>query len=229
MKNTQTLIQSLDQEKLLRTLGARRRPTRLSAGLRQRLEYWQKKLPKLLDPRIAHRIVGLDSSDSPLMHLSDGTCFGSPKLVKTMRDASHVCCFVATVGPGIESAVNTCMARNRYSDAYILDTLGSMAAEALIDGFHKDFERQSRKQGKGVTLRFSPGYCDWDISDQIHLFSLFKDEEPAGVHLTETCLMSPCKSVSGVFGILPVDSGGSLEKYNPCRSCGQPHCRARRI
>lgn len=212
----------------MRSLGARRRPTRLSAGLRQRLDYWQEKLPKLLDPRVSHKIVGLNGRDSDCLRLPGGICFRSPKLARTLQNATKVCCFIATVGPGLETAVNACMARNRYSDAFILDAIGSMAAEALIDGFHRDYEQQCRKQGEGVTLRFSPGYCDWDIGDQIHLFSLFNDEHPAGVQLTETCLMSPCKSVSGVFGILPVASGSSLDKYNPCRSCGQPHCRGRR-
>jgi hypothetical protein len=229
MKNTEILIQSLDQEKLMRSLGARRRPTRLSAGLRQRLDYWQEKLPRLLAPRVAHRVVALNSSDADRLCLANGTRFGSTKLAKTLEDATALCCFVATIGRGIETAVNTCTAKNRYSDAFILDTLGSMAAEALIDGFHRDYERQCREQGKGVTLRFSPGYCDWDITDQIHLFSIFKEDRPADVQLTETCLMSPCKSVSGVFGILPVDSGSRLDKYNPCRSCSQPRCRARRI
>lgn len=229
MKKTETLIRNLDQDKLLRSLGARRRTTRLSAGLRHRLAYWQEKLPKLLDPKVVHRIVGLNSRDAGCLRLPDGTRFGSPKLAKTLENATSLCCFIATIGRGIENAVNTCTAKNRFSDAFILDTLGSMAAEALIDGFHRDYERQCLEQGKGVTLRFSPGYCDWDITDQIHLFSFFKEDHPAGVQLTETCLMSPCKSVSGVFGILPVDSGNRLDKYNPCRSCGQPRCRARRI
>ena len=221
----------------MRSLGAGRRTTRISAGLRQRLTYWQEKLPLLLEPQICHTTMDLSdgfmndhagSMDGHLV-LGDGTVFGSPNLSAALANASQMCCFVATVGPGVDIAVKECFAANRHADAFILDTLGSMAAEALIDGFHKDFERECRSRGQGVTLRFSPGYCDWDITDQIHLFSLFKEKHPADVELTESCLMSPSKSISGVFGMLPAKLGSDIEKYNPCKSCRQPRCRARRI
>ena len=221
----------------MRSLGAGRRTTRISAGLRQRLAYWQGKLPLLLNLQICHTTIDLSDGfmdgdagnmDGHLV-LSDGTVFGSPNLSAALADASQMCCFVVTVGPGVEIAVNDCVAANRHADAFILDTLGSMAAEALIDGFHKDVERECRSRGQGVTLRFSPGYCDWDITDQIHLFSLFKEKHPANVELTESCLMSPCKSISGVFGILPAELGNDIAKYNPCKSCRQSRCRARRI
>ncbi|MGB5263413.1 MAG: vitamin B12 dependent-methionine synthase activation domain-containing protein, partial [Lutimonas sp.] len=51
-----------------------------------------------------------------------------------------------------------------------------------------------------ITNRYSPGYCDWKVVDQQKLFSFFP-ENFCGVSLSETSLMRPIKSVSGIVGI----------------------------
>ncbi len=228
MLNVAQIICSLDEAKLMRSLGASRRSKRISVSMKRRILNWRLKLPELLSPRLDHCIVDITATDDGRIVLNDGTCFHSPKLARTLRAADRLCCFVATIGSQLEIEVQRCMADNHFADAYILDTLGSMSVEALVDRFHTAGESQFRSRGRGVTLRFSPGYCDWHLTDQISLFSLFKKASPAGVRLTETCLMSPQKSISGVFGILPLDVGQSVANYNPCKACGQPRCRARR-
>jgi len=51
-----------------------------------------------------------------------------------------------------------------------------------------------------ITNRYSPGYCGWNITGQKILFSLLP-EYFCGIELTDTCLMLPIKSVSGIIGI----------------------------
>lgn len=228
MMQLQDIDGSLDEGKLLRTLGARRGQAKVSSGMRRRIGFWRSRLQELMTPRLVHRLIDLAGTSNGRVELSGGDCFKSPKLARTLRGAEKLCCFVATLGAGVDAEVKRCMDRNRYADAYVLDTLGSMAVEALVDRFHIDCEKRCRPEGQAVTLRFSPGYCDWPLMEQIALFARFGHDRPAGVSLTETCLMSPRKSVSGVFGILPRAVDGSVADYNPCRSCPQPRCRARR-
>jgi len=228
MLNVAQITCSLDEGKLMRSLGANRRSKSISVSMKRRILNWRLKLPELLSPKLDHCTVDIAVASNGRIMLNNGTLFYSPKLARTVQAADALCCFVATIGSQLEVEVQRCMANNHYADAFILDTLGSMSVEALVDRFHTARERQFKSQGQGVTLRFSPGYCDWHLTDQIPLFSLFKKAVPAGVRLTETCLMSPQKSISGVFGILPRDIGQSVANYNPCKSCGQPRCRARR-
>ena len=116
------------------------------------------------------------------------------------------------------------MQDNDLSEAYILDAMGSVAVEDLVDKFQLTIKNEYERVGKTVTLRFSPAYCDWPLTEQKKLFSLF-DPGDIPVQLLDSCLMQPVKSISGVFGIVP--HGSAL--YNPCRYCDDRACKARRI
>ena len=54
--------------------------------------------------------------------------------------------------------------------------------------------------GYGVSHPYSPGYCGWHVTQQKFFFSLLP-EQPCGVRLSESSLMSPIKSVSGVIAV----------------------------
>ncbi|MCF0209200.1 MAG: methionine synthase, partial [Bacteroidaceae bacterium] len=74
------------------------------------------------------------------------------------------------------------------------------------------------------TNRFSPGYCGWHVREQKLLFSTFPLAEPCGVKLTDSCLMLPIKSVSGVIGI-----GENVRKLEyTCGLCDYANCYKRR-
>jgi cobalamin-dependent methionine synthase I len=103
-----------------------------------------------------------------------------------------------------------------------------MSAENVVEQFYQRTARDLAKSGQGVTLRFSPGYCDWPLDEQRPLFELFTDHAALEVELSRSCLMSPRKSVSGLFGILPAGIPGAHPGYNPCSKCSKHNCIARR-
>ena len=76
-------------------------------------------------------------------------------------------------------------------------------------------------QGLVTSRRFSPGYCDWDISQQKTLFRAV-GRDSAGGHSTEGCLMIPRKSISGIIGIGLCND--NVEHYNPCKTCDKHDC-----
>jgi hypothetical protein len=134
--------------------------------------------------------------------------------------------FTATLGPAIDLEIRRLTQNNCLSDAFIIDTMGSVAVEQLVERFYQLMRSYFINQGKGVTLRFSPGYCDWPLQEQRKVFRLVKGDL-IGVQLTDSCLMTPQKSVSGIFGITKdVESG--QKPYNPCSICGKLDCSARR-
>jgi phage host-nuclease inhibitor protein Gam len=56
------------------------------------------------------------------------------------------------------------------AEAYILDAMASVAAENMVATFHQCMKDEYKNQGKQVTLCFSPGYCDWPITEQKKTF-----------------------------------------------------------
>jgi hypothetical protein len=218
---------SFDTGKVLRLLGAGR-GRRASAASMRRVDSLAQDVPGMLKPRISYRRFDLTAVNRGGFELSNGVRFKSPKLAKSLARAEQVFCFVATVGAALEMEVQRRMQQRRYADAYVLDAMGSMSAESIVEQFYRRTARNLAESGRGVTLRFSPGYCDWPLDQQRPLFALFSDHPPLGVKLSSSCLMSPCKSVSGLFGVLPPGIPGVHPTYNPCATCGKHNCIARR-
>jgi cobalamin-dependent methionine synthase I len=162
--------------------------------------------------------------DDGTVHLDDAVVFRSAKLSKAVRDAEEIVCFVGTIGFAIEKEISRLLDEHKLSEAYILDAMGSVAVEDMVEQFHQGMAAKCRDESKTVTFRFSPGYCDWPITEQKKLFSVF-DAEKIGVELLDSCLMKPRKSISGVFGIAPPGSA----RHNPCRHCREKNCKARRV
>jgi cobalamin-dependent methionine synthase I len=167
--------------------------------------------------------MGIDSVEKGTVHLDEGPEFKSPKLSKMLKDCDDIICYIATLGDGIEGEIKRLMDKKHMAEAYILDAMASAAADNMVATFHRLMKDEYKNQGKQVTLCFSPGYCDWPITEQKKLFSLIESQE-VEVDLNDSCLMTPRKSISGVFGI---HSNGETP-YNPCWDCNRTDCPSRR-
>jgi len=218
---------SVDTEKVLRLLGARQGRRVSSASLR-RVDLLTEEIEGMLKPQLSYRIMELSQVNRGGIELIDGTCFKSPKLAKALAAAEAACCFMATVGPAVDAEVQRLMRRRCHADAYVLDAIGSASAENIVEQFYQRMARRQKEKNGGVTLRFSPGYCDWPIQQQRPLFRLFDDIDTPDVVLNQSCLMSPRKSVSGLFGLLPQGVNSMDPAYNPCDTCNKHDCIARR-
>ena len=199
-----------------------------SSSLSTKVESYSKKLDEFIVPRLHYKIEKINNIDKGSVSVNGGTTFRSQKLTRALQDSDEIVCFVATIGSNIEDEIDGLMAQRRLSEAYILDTMGSVAVENIVDQFHQCEEPSFFPEDRSVTLRFSPGYCDWSVTDQKTLFSLF-DSEVTGVELLDSCLMQPRKSISGVFGLFHSSNSHPSTPYNPCRHCKKTDCIARRV
>jgi hypothetical protein len=211
---------------LIRFLGGRRHRT-FSHSVRKKIDKLEVKLKDIINPRLSYRIGKVESTNNETFHVEGGVSFTSSKFAKIMRDCSEIIFFIATIGNGIEEEVARFTEENYLSKAYILDSMGSVTIENMVEEFYQDMSERYRSQGREITFRFSPGYCDWSIKDQKKLFSFF-DSLPTGVELMDSCLMQPRKSISGIIGVLPPDMDFAATPYNPCSECGKKDCIGRR-
>ena len=139
-----------------------------------------------------------------------------------LRGSRAVAAFVVTIGPRLEAEARRMMADGQGLDGFVLDTIGSAAVEATADLLEEELALAVDPLGWRITNRLSPGYCSWETRDQHALFGLLP-EGPAGVTLTDSALMQPIKSVSGVIGL-----GENVEHQPyPCDFCSMTDCRQR--
>ena len=155
----------------------------------------------------------------------DGMTFKSGVLARVLGECEYAAAFVLTIGSYLEELVANLSSKGMVLQATVLDAVGSGAVEQLAGEIKSEIRREAAADSLIISRRFSPGYCDWDISQQKRLFDLL-DGNTAGVSLTENMLMMPRKSISGIIGVgLP---GRDIEKYNQCLTCQKKDCPGRR-
>ena len=123
-----------------------------------------------------------------------------PIISNLIRKAEKAVLFVCTAGPGIGDWSKELMSGGDLMKGYVVDVVGSEIVEKAMDKIQENLEYEMKEFGLGITDRYSPGYCDWQVSEQQKLFSFFP-ENYCGIQLSETSLMYPIKSVSGIIGI----------------------------
>lgn len=216
----------IDPEKLAKMLGARKKVI-FSKALSLKIRNLTEDLNSLLAPRIQYSTESVLAVSKGGVNISaDDTFLKSVKLAKVLKPCNEAIVFVATIGEAIDDEIKSLM-RHHYSTAYILDAMGSLAVESIVQQFQTKMQQQFMSRGLDTTLRFSPGYCDWNITEQRKLFALLPDNF-SGVKLTDSCLMQPRKSISGIFGIYSIPEGTPITPFNPCLECARTECIARR-
>lgn len=121
-------------------------------------------------------------------------------ILRQLRGSEAFALFVCTSGLEFEAYQQRLKEQGDMVRVFIADALGSVIAEKCADQMEKALQESIDKLGWKHTNRFSPGYCGWHVSQQQLLFPLFQGHT-CGVTLTDSSLMLPIKSVSGIIGL----------------------------
>jgi Vitamin B12 dependent methionine synthase, activation domain len=146
--------------------------------------------------------------------------FNTGKIVTSyIRESEQFLFFIVTAGKGIEMEAQKFLHGTEPLLGYIYDVIGSVTVESALEKFLARMEEDFMKAELRTTNPYSPGYCGWPVSDQRKLFDLFGNKN-CGITLSETCLMDPIKSVSGIIGI---GKNVTKQPYS-CTICDAKNC-----
>ena len=209
----------------------------------RRLGYWNSDEPRasisalieeaieeshqLIEPSCIYQVMDVQRIRRPKVTLVNGTkmTVTSDVLSWVLYPCEQASIFVCSIGPKLEKRVTELTEEGYLVKAMILDAAGSEAVEQLACRFQDEVQRIANKAEAEITRRYSPGYCDWDINQQKLIFKNL-DADLAGISLSDECLMTPRKSISGIIGI------GWTERRrlraSPCRFCTNQDCNNRR-
>lgn len=166
------------------------------------------------------------SFDNGCMKLAGGVEFSGKALFSYVNNAHHVYIFLVTIGSAVEDEASNLMKSDDGLSGYLLDRAGSFAVESLADTLGGRILKEDGPKGKSASMPFSPGYCDWPIEEQVKLDKIL-DFSKIGVRLTESCMMAPRKSISGLIAISPARL---YSKIRPkCGICTMKSCGYRRV
>ncbi len=132
-----------------------------------------------------------------------------------LRDCGNVVLFALTLGPGPEGLIRREGLRSPTA-ALILDACASAACEQACDELQAQLEARLCAEGLFSTDRFSPGYGDLPLTVQQPLLELLDAQRRCGITLSRTCIMSPSKSVTAIFGLADKPQG---KRARGCAFC----------
>jgi hypothetical protein len=156
---------------------------------------------KLIDPRVAFITRDVERLGAESLTLSSGPTFHGRCFATHLPRARQVVCFVATLGPALDERVTGLADADDLLEAVFLEAAGWLAIEKLLRAFRGSLGARVRPRQR-LSPRLGPGFLDWPLTEQPALFSSFGDA-PLPVSVSEYCVMTPKKSISGIFGLLP--------------------------
>lgn len=167
-------------------------------------------------PRALYRVAFVESRGDDYV-VVDGVTLTSRVLRVNLEKAHRVFVYVATCGMELEEWSRSIEDRLHR---FWADTIKEMALRSAVEAFEEDLAERYRP---GQTSTMSPGTLeDWPLGEQRALFALLGNPGDAiGVRLTETLLMIPTKSVSGIR--FPTE-----ESFESCQLCPRESCPGRR-
>ncbi len=140
------------------------------------------------------------------------------KIASRLKDIERSVLFLVTIGNGIDSWIQKLVDEDDIHSAYLVDVIASEYIEKLSEWTEAKI-KSIVGNGFGYSNRYGPGYCDWDLAEQDKLFS-FLPKDFCGVTLSESSMMKPRKSLSGIIGY-----GEKLKPLElPCNVCTDFMC-----
>jgi hypothetical protein len=147
----------------------------------------------------------------------DGVRFRSKVLRKHFDKVERVFPYVVTIGAGVEDMEKAC---GDPLEKYYLDLIGNAAVVKTREHLKKWLSTRYALHGLSY---MGPGQLkDWPLEEQRPLFALLGDVEGAvGVTLSDSLLMIPRKSLSGIY--FPTEI-----PFMACQLCPKESCPSRK-
>lgn len=150
----------------------------------------------------------------------------SDSIINLLKGTSYLVLGVVTIGSSLENKVSEFFSQGEYPRAIALDAVGTVAVENLSRCIRNLVCQEAKEQYFKITRYFSPGYGDWDISQQKDIFKIIPTNK-IGVNLTESCMILPRKSLSWIIGIGKGVVISSKER-DACKICKAKNCQFRK-
>ena len=146
-----------------------------------------------------------------------------PLLAPRFSGIEHLALFICNAGYLWEQRAKELFMAGEMLEGYLVDSLGLAVTDKLTSLVQKMITGEMHNTGLSFTNIYSPGYCRWELTEQQKLFNLLPYGF-CGVTLSDSCLMSPVKSVSGIIGI-----GKSVsDEGHQCEICEMQACYLRK-
>ena len=155
-------------------------------------------LAAAVQPRYTYKVYDLDFSDGQICLRGSGVVLTGKTAERMLAQCDQAALLACTLGAAFDARLLAAQARD-MARAVILDACGSAFVESGCDAAEQEIA--ARFPGRYLTDRFSPGYGDLPLSLQPGICAALDTARRLGVHVTDTLILNPAKSVTAVIGL----------------------------
>lgn len=180
------------------------------------LESFIREAESIGKPKTMYRVEYIESKGDDHV-LMGGIKFTSKVLRQNLDAVNRAFPFIATCGMELE---DWALSKNDPLEQYWAFTINQFVLGKATDAVIRHIKEN---HNPGNIAQMNPGSLEsWPISEQRNLFALLGDPlKDIGVELTESLLMRPVKSISGIFF-------SNDDNYENCQLCPRENCPGRR-
>lgn len=210
----------LDIMEALRYLGAGSSPPEV---LRRDMEQIADQLTAAVRPRYAYRVFSTVHEERGVLLREAGILLTGRSAARMLAQCDQAVLLICTLGAGFETMLRAEQARD-MARAVMLDACGSAWVESGCNAAEE--ELRARLPGLFLTDRFSPGYGDLPLDIQPAVCAALDAGRRVGIHVSDSFLMNPMKSVTAVIGI---SDRPQMARIRGCAYCAMAaSCRLRK-
>ena len=192
-------------------------------ALRRQLAAVASELTAALEPRYVYRVFDLARENGDILLAGTGVRLTGATASTMLAQCRRAALLACTLGSGFDTLLRKEQARD-MGRAVMLDACGSAWVESGCNAAEE--ELRARLPGLFLTDRFSPGYGDLPLDIQPAVCAALDAGRRVGIHVSDSFLMNPMKSVTAVIGIA---DRPQMARIRGCAYCAMAaSCRLRK-
>ena len=212
MKILDNIPVSLDTNQVLNKMNMHKKSDDTERDIQELLEA----ILPIVKPKVGYMVCYIDKKGEDFVEIGKVT-LTSRLLRDNLDKVERIFPYVATCGREADAIKAP---SQEFMKAFYLDQIKEMVLELAI---HYLEDHLTTRYELGQISNMEPGSLEsWPIDQQKQLFSLFGNVEGLiGVKLSKRCLITPLKSVSGIYFPTKV-------KFESCQLCSRKRCCSRK-
>lgn len=203
---------SIDRGEVLRYLGCRGRT--IDPVTAERVERMTALCAGTAKPAYVYEFFDFDFTPEGVSLRGTDTVLRGGDLRAHLEGAERLCLTAATLGHDCDRQALRLEARS-MADAVCFNAASTALIESVSDRAQREINALASAERLSVGGRYSPGYGDFPLTQQVELLRLLRAQERLGITLTEGFMMLPRKSVTGVIGLY-ADTPGERVSCSVC-------------
>lgn len=173
----------------------------------------EKELLAVIEPRFCYKVFDIEEEESGIRLIGTEFVLEGTSIKEHLADCEKAVVMAATLSEGVDKLLRQNEIGNMLN-AMILDALSNAAIEQVCDAAEEIIF--SNMPDCSHTWRFGIGYGDFPLTQQHMLLEVLQAGKRIGLCATESCILTPRKSVTCIMGVSTKELG---ERKKTCKHC----------